>query len=195
MQQNGEILSQSVLVLNAGMIPIEICTVRKAVLDIFRNVAVPIHESDRRLRSPSISLRVPLIIARVTYHKIPRRDIALNKWNIMQRDSHTCAYCKRQFPPAELTIDHVVPRSRWKKLNGEKPAFDFNSWQNVTTACRRCNSSKGNRLLQEIGWKLEPPPARPRWLPQLVISRRRAELMGWLEYCHYNVKLTEQTHG
>jgi 5-methylcytosine-specific restriction endonuclease McrA len=188
---NGDILSQSVLVLNAGMIPIEICTVRKAVLDIFRNAAVAVQESERRLRSPSLSLRVPRIIARVSYNKIPRRDIALSKWNIMHRDGYTCAYCRKLFPSGELTIDHVIPRSRWKKLNGERPAFEFNSWQNVTTACRKCNSQKGSHLLSEIGWKLNTTPARPKWLPQLVISRKRAETMGWLEYCHYNVKLME----
>lgn len=195
MLQNGDILSQSVLVLNAGMIPIEICTVRKAVLDIFRHAAIAVQESNRCLRSPSLSLRVPQIIARVTYNKIPRRDIALNKWNIMHRDAYTCAYCRKQFGPAELTIDHVIPRSRWKKLNGERPDFDFNSWKNVTTACRRCNSTKGSHLLSEIGWKLQTPPTRPKWLPQLVISRKRAENMGWLEYCHFNVKLMEQVEG
>ncbi len=195
MVPNGDILSQSVLVLNAGMIPIEICTVRKAVLDIFRNSAIAVQESERRLRSPSISLRVPRIIARIGYNKIPRRDISLNKWNIMHRDGYACAYCRKQFAPAELTIDHVIPRSRWRKLNGSQPNFDFNSWQNVTTACRKCNSAKGSHLLSEIGWKLHTVPARPKWLPQLVISRTRAERMGWLEYCQYNVKLMEQAEG
>ena len=188
--QGADILSQSVLVLNAGMIPIEICTVRKAVLDIFRNAAIPVHESERQLRSPSTSLRVPLIIARTNYNRIPRRDIALNKWNILQRDSYTCSYCRTSFSPGDLTIDHVIPRSRWNKLNGHRPEFEFNSWQNVTTACRRCNSTKGSRLLSEIGWKLEPAPGRPTWLPQLVISRQRAEHNGWLDYCQFNVKLT-----
>lgn len=200
MTQNGDILSQAVLVLNAGMVPIEICTVRKAVLDIFRNCAVAIQESDRRLRSPSVTLRVPRIIARITYNKIPRRDITLNKWNILHRDAYTCAYCRKQFPVSELTIDHVVPRSRWgrlhpKRLNGNRPDFGFNSWQNVTTACRRCNSTKGSQLLSELGWKLPAPPARPKWLPQLVISRQRAETMGWLEYCQYNVQLMEQVES
>lgn len=192
------ILSQSVLVLNAGMIPIEICTVRKAILDIFRNVAVPVQESPYRLRSPSISVAVPLIIARVKYHKIPKRDVALNKWNIMQRDDLTCQYCKGRGSLSDLTIDHIVPRSRWrtwKKQNADLVPREFNSWENLTTACRKCNSAKGNKLLKELGWKLEPAPVKPIWLPQLVISRTRAESMGWLEYCRFNVKLVEQVQA
>ena len=89
----NHILSQSVLVLNAGMVPIEICTVRKAILDIFRKVAVPVEQSGAQLRSPSVSIAVPLIISRINYHKIPKRDISLNKWNIFQRDDYTCSYC------------------------------------------------------------------------------------------------------
>ncbi|MCR9143441.1 MAG: HNH endonuclease [bacterium] len=192
---NSDILSQSVLVLNAGMIPIEICTVRKAVLDIFRKAAIAVHDGEGRLRSPSISLPIPSIIARVTYNKIPRRDIALNKWNILHRDGYTCAYCRKQYPPADLTIDHIIPRSRWNKLNGDRPNFSFNSWRNVTTACRKCNATKGSHLLSEIGWKLQTAPERPKWLPQLVISRQRAEQLGWLDYCQYNVKLMEQVEA
>jgi 5-methylcytosine-specific restriction endonuclease McrA len=184
-------LQQSVLVLNSGMIPIEICSARKAVLDIFRRIAIAVQESALVLRSPSVTIRVPLIIARVTYHKIPKRAAALNKWSIMQRDDHVCAYCKKRAPLSELTVDHITPRSRWRREMGANPPYEFNSWQNLVTACRRCNSQKGNRLLGELGWRLDPWPAQPTYLPQLVISRSRAERMGWLEYCSYNVKLVE----
>lgn len=185
------ILGRAVLVLNSGMIPIEICTVRKAVLDIFREVAVPIAASSDVLRSPSVVIPAPSIIARTGYHKIPRRDPALNKWNILQRDRHACVYCRKRFPAGDLTIDHVVPRSRWKKVMGAEPPYEFNSWRNVVTACRRCNSVKGSRLLSEIGWKLEAPPEKPGWMPALVIPRLRAERMGWMDYCGFNVQLVE----
>lgn len=185
------ILYQSVLVLNAGMIPIDICTVRKAILDILREIAVPINLSRQVIRSPSISLPVPSVIAHINYNRIPRRDISLSKFNIMQRDDQTCAYCRKRFPLSELTIDHIIPRSRWKKTMGDKPTYAFNSWENMVTACNKCNFQKGNRLLNELGWKLSRPPARPAWLPQLFISRQRAEKMGWLDYCGFNVKLME----
>ncbi len=185
------LLRQPVLVLNSGMVPIEICTVRKAILDIFRDIAISVSDSRQRVRSPSTSLAVPRIISRRHYHRIPRRTPPLNKWTIFQRDDHTCAYCRRRFSPAVLTVDHVTPRSRWRSLMGENPPFGFNSWRNVVAACQRCNSVKGSRLIGELGWKLDPPPREPEWLPHLVISRRRAERMGWLEFCSYNVKLVD----
>ena len=74
---------------------------------------------------------------------------------------------------------------------GEHPLYDFNSWANMVAACQRCNTTKGNRLLHELGWKMEKKPVAPNYMPSLFISRRRAERMGWLDYCGYNVALLE----
>jgi len=183
------LLNNAVLVLNSGMVPIAICTVRKAVLDIFREIAIPIRESDSVLRSPSISIPVPVIISHIRYHKIPGREKRFSKVNVMYRDNHTCVYCKRKLSSKELTVDHVIPKSRWQEIMGEKPVYAFNSWENLVTACNRCNSTKSNRLIQELGWKLDFIPGEPYYMPSLVISRKRAETMGWLEYCAYNVRL------
>ena len=178
-----------VLVLNSGMVPIAVCTVRDAVLAIFRDIAIPVLASEAVLRSPSTNIAVPRIISHYRYHRIPRAKPTINKRNIILRDNHSCVYCKKKFPVDELTIDHVIPRSRWRKLMGERPRFDFHSWENMVSACRRCNSIKGNRLLKEIGWKLERAPREPERAAAIIISRQRAEKLGWIEYCNYNVHL------
>ncbi len=178
-----------VLVLNAGMVPIAVCTVRDAVLAIFRDVAVPVKESDLVLRSPSVTIPVPRIISHYRYHRIPRARPTINKRNVIVRDDYTCVYCKKKSPASELTVDHVVPRSRWKKVMGDHPPFEFHSWENLVSACRRCNSIKGNRLLKELGWKLDHAPREPERAAAIIISRKRAESLGWIEYCTYNVHL------
>ncbi|MBX7059137.1 MAG: HNH endonuclease [Leptospirales bacterium] len=187
------LLHQSVLVLNAGMAPIEICTVRKAILDIFREIAFAVVDSPHMLRSPSLSVAAPRVISRRHYHRLPRRKPPLNKWTIFQRDDHTCAYCRRRFAAADLTVDHITPRSRWQRLMSDPPPYLYHSWRNVVAACSRCNSIKGSRLLGELGWRLERAPQEPEWMPHLVISRRRAERMGWLEFCAFNVKLVDDS--
>lgn len=184
-------LSDPVLVLNSAMIAIDICTVKEAVLDIFREIAIPIREGNGVLRSPSCTIKVPRVIAHTSYHKIPRSEIRFSKLKVIYRDDQACVYCRRRFAINELTVDHVVPRSRWKRLMGEYPAYDFNSWENMVAACKRCNTMKGNRLLHELGWKLDKKPAAPNYMPSLFISRRRAEKMGWMDYCGYNVALLE----
>jgi 5-methylcytosine-specific restriction endonuclease McrA len=50
-------------------------------------------------------------------------------------DGH-CAYCDKE---AKLTLDHVIPLSKGGK----------HSKDNVVAACGHCNSSKGNRTLEE----------------------------------------------
>lgn len=178
-----------VLVLNSGMVPIAVCTVRDAVLAIFRDIAIPVKESDGVLRSPSTSIQIPRIISHYRYHRIPRARPTINKRNIILRDDHTCVYCKKRFSADELTVDHVVPRSRWKKVMGPASKFEFHSWENLVAACRRCNSLKGSRLLKELGWKLDRPPREPQSSAAIIISRQRAEKLGWIEYCTYNVHL------
>ena len=184
-------LNESVLVLNSGMVPIDICSVRKAVLDIFRNIAVPIKETDQVLRSPSVTVAVPRVISYFGYHKVPRKRVRFTRLNVIYRDDQRCVYCKKRFNVSELTVDHVIPRSRWKSIVGNNPPFPYNSWKNLVGACKRCNANKGNRLLKELGWRLDRTPDEPKYMPSLVISRQKAERMEWLDYCSYNVRLIE----
>jgi 5-methylcytosine-specific restriction endonuclease McrA len=65
----------------------------------------------------------------------------------LARDAHRCAYCDG----VGDTIDHVVPRSRGGR----------HEWTNVVAACRRHNMQKGDRLLEELGWKLRTEPRVP----------------------------------
>ena len=61
---------------------------------------------------------------------------------VMQRDRRCCVYCQR---PAGV-VDHVVPLSR-----GGTDTLD-----NLVAACSDCNSRKGWRLLEELGWEIRP---------------------------------------
>jgi 5-methylcytosine-specific restriction endonuclease McrA len=67
---------------------------------------------------------------------------------LMRRDNYLCSYCTRR---AE-TIDHVIPRSRG----------GTHTWENCVASCMRCNHSKGDRLVEELGWSLRCAPAAPR---------------------------------
>lgn len=67
------------------------------------------------------------------------------------RDLHgdQCAYCtavmifdrshESRYNPLKATIDHVVPLAR----SGD------HTWENVALACLRCNTSKGDKLINE----------------------------------------------
>lgn len=63
-----------------------------------------------------------------------RVNTSFNRSNVYLRDNYICQYCKQMYSYKELTLDHVVPKSKGGKL----------TWENTVTACRKCNNQKGN---------------------------------------------------
>lgn len=98
---------------------------------------------------------VPAVCALKKYVK--KSKIKLSKRNLFIRDGYVCQYCGQTFKPAELTIDHVVSRSKF-------PKGTHHSWDNLVTACRQCNSYKADRLLSDTGLKLLNKPVEPKFL-------------------------------
>lgn len=141
-------LRRPVLVLNASYEPIHVCAVRRALVLLVKGVAHTEEAGEGRLRSPSRSLAVPSVIRLVEYRRIPRQMRAISRKNILMRDQHTCQYCNREFGAAELTLDHVVPRSRGGS----------NTWENLVACCLRCNNRKGDRLPHEAAMNLRRQP-------------------------------------
>src|ERR1700716_4557371 len=92
--------------------------------------------------------RVPSVIRWLAYRHIPQQSRALSRKNILLRDRNTCQFCGRIFPSSELTLDHVVPRSRGGR----------SSWENLVACCYRCNNSKGDRTTDGAGTNMESQP-------------------------------------
>lgn len=141
-------LLRPVLVLNASYEPIHVCAVRRAIVLIVKGVAAAEEAGEGRLRSPSQTLAIPSVIRLLEYRRIPRQMRAISRKNILIRDQHTCQYCNKRFGAGELTLDHVVPRSRG----------GTNSWENLVASCLRCNNFKGDRLPHEAAMKLRRNP-------------------------------------
>ena len=83
------------------------------------------------------------------YVRVPFRQLPLTRRNVFHRDGHSCQYCGAR--GEQLSIDHVVPRSRG----------GADTWENVTTACLSCNVRKGNRTPKEADMPLSRVPRRP----------------------------------
>ncbi len=81
--------------------------------------------------------------------KLPRIQRKLTRFEVFNRDRFTCQYCGRE--TRELTLDHVMPRSR----GGQ------HSWENLVSACIPCNHRKGERVLAEAKLKLSRQPQAP----------------------------------
>ena len=114
--------------------------------------ATAVEEYEDEISSPSVTFKLPSVIVLKTVVKFISRGIKPSRNNILWRDKNQCQYCGVIESPREMTIDHVVPRSR----GGE------NSWSNLVTCCKKCNQKKGNRTPQEANMSLLNKPIRPK---------------------------------
>src|SRR6201996_9232647 len=170
-------LQKPVLVLNASYETINICGARRALVLVLKVLASAEEESLHAIHSARNSVRLPSVIRLLEYRRIPHQTRALSRKNILMRDRYTCQYCHRAMPSGELTLDHVIPRSR----AGES------AWENLVACCHPCNNRKGNRTPDEAGMKLLRPP-RPF---TLHTSRHLMRLLGrsddqWRKYLFYS---------
>jgi len=172
----GERLHRPVLVLNASYEPINICAARRALVLVLKGVATAEEQSHIAVRSALQSILLPSVIRLIGYRRIPHQTRSLSRKNILIRDRFTCQYCQRTLGSSELTLDHVIPRSR----SGET------AWENLVACCHDCNNRKGSRTPEEAGMRLSRQP-RPF---SLHTSRHLMRLAGkgdeqWKKYLFY----------
>ncbi|MHB1700212.1 MAG: HNH endonuclease [Acidobacteriaceae bacterium] len=166
-----------VLVLNASYEPINICGARRALVLVLKGVARAEEQQEAMLHAARIRMPMPSVIRLLEYRRIPHQTRALSRKNILLRDRNCCQYCGIVLTSAELTLDHVIPRSR----GGQS------TWENLVACCHSCNRRKGNQLLHELrDMKLAREP-RPF---SLHTSRHIMRLIGsadeqWKKYLFF----------
>ena len=121
------------------------------------------------VQSVNFEIQVPRVIRLLFYDNVPRQTVRLNRRNVFARDASRCQYCGKRCPTSELSIDHIVPRSR----GGET------TWENLVCACVGCNVKKGGRTPQEARMKLIRTPVRPRRSPLLAIKLGNPKYESW----------------
>lgn len=151
----------SVLVLNATYEPLSVVSVRRAVVLLLKEKAELVEAAEAVLRSERITMPMPLVIRLIYYVRIPYRvSLPVTRRTVLARDHYTCQYCGRQPPRKDLTVDHILPRSRGGRT----------TWENVVTACQRCNGRKGGRTPEEANMRLLTKPARPRFVALTMVE-------------------------
>jgi 5-methylcytosine-specific restriction endonuclease McrA len=161
---------QQVLVLNASYEPLNVCSVRRAHVLVFKGKAEVIEELGKPLHSASSTFPWPHVIRLVTYVRVPRAvQRKISRRALFARDGWRCVYCGTS--GGRMTLDHVVPRSR----GGESV------WENVVTACAPCNHRKGNRTLEEARMVLMHVPKAPAPVLFIHLSATRIPT-GWQPY-------------
>ena len=164
-------LTAPVLVLNLNYVPVNVCTVRRAIVLVAKGKAELLEQrSDTaRIRTYNNVLDAPSIIRLVYLVKRPFAPRRLSKKEVFLRDHYTCQYCGQR--SQHLTLDHVVPR----RQHGP------HTWDNVVAACGRCNLDKAGRTPEEANMKLRRVPTAPQPNPYRILENRTI-LDEWRQY-------------
>lgn len=163
-----------VLQLDVSYEPTSIISARDAIRLIVKGAADPVIDRDRELRP---GFKLPSVIRLNRYHYVPHRNKGLvGRKNIYARDGHVCQYCYQKFSPSELTLDHVLPSSR----GGQ------DTWQNLVTACGRCNRKKADRTPEEAGMTLlNRPRAVNIFTARYLLRSLGQQEAEWRKYLYF----------
>jgi len=134
------------------------------------------------IRAVRFELLVPRIVRVLTFSRLPRREVKFNRRNIFARDGNTCQYCGKRFSSSELSLDHVIPRTRGGNT----------SWDNIVCSCVRCNVRKGGRTPDEAHVSLIRPPIKPRRNPVVTVKLSDKRYSSWkqfLDRAYWDVEL------
>jgi len=196
-------LDGQVLVLNRSWVAVHIASARRALSLLYQGLARAVHPEDyslydfddwcelsqavqsgRYVHTVNYRVRVPEVILLKAFNGFILHEVRFSRRNIFERDKNTCQYCGRRMPRSEVTIDHVIPRSRG----------GIDSWENLVLACVDCNVKKGNRTPAEARMPLIRKPVKPSWLPQLGARVPASQLGTWQRFvdtAYWDVELRE----
>jgi 5-methylcytosine-specific restriction endonuclease McrA len=205
-------MQSSVLVLNRLYMAIQVMSVRRAFCLLFKDLAEVINvengtyvsynfqswreasewkaamdgrkEHEDWIQAVNFQIQVPRVIRLLRYDLFPKNIVKFNRRNIFLRDENRCQFCGHRFPTQQLSLDHVIPRSRGGLTN----------WENIVCACLRCNVRKGGRTPHEAGMRLIRRPQKPKRSPMLAQQLTSVKYESWkqfLDEAYWTVELQD----
>jgi 5-methylcytosine-specific restriction endonuclease McrA len=159
------------LVLDMGYRPVNAVPFTKALRYIAKGKVDVLENYDRAVHP---DWKMPAVVRLTGWMCTHTQKVRFSRQNVLVRDRWRCQYCGERKITAELTFDHVLPRSRGGRTE----------WENIVMACRECNASKGSRTPQEAGMPLKKRPVRPSWLPSFNVSLQQVTSVPseWRDY-------------
>ena len=195
-------LSTPVLVLNKFFMPVSVTSLKRAFILLYGGSAKAVSEDyetydfnswsevataseDDCVRTVSHIIKAPRVIILLRYEGYYKKQPKFNRINIFRRDGGYCQYCGNSFPKQELTIDHVIPKSRG----------GTSIWENVVCCCGKCNRKKGGRTPEQARMKLLNKPVKPKWGPYSNVFIKAVQYKEWepflnfVDVSYWNVEL------
>jgi 5-methylcytosine-specific restriction endonuclease McrA len=145
-------MNRQALVLNQDYRPLTVCTVQRAFLLVFLQKAELVSQAvNGALKTVTKSYPAPAVVRLYSYVNLPYKGVVLTRNNIFKRDGFECQYCGDS---RNLTLDHMMPKARGGK----------STWFNLVTACKTCNTKKGEFTPEEMGMMIKRKPYKPSYI-------------------------------
>ncbi len=163
------------LLLDQGYQPLKVIAWQRAVVLHLVGKVELVSAHNWEIRTVADAFPAPSVVrlTRRLRHRQP--FVRFSRENVYLRDAYQCQYCAKHCTNAELTLDHVQPRSRGGNT----------SWRNVVTACVRCNRDKGRLTPEEASMPLRTVPRRPKWLAPKILKVGGQQLPeSWRMFLH-----------
>jgi 5-methylcytosine-specific restriction endonuclease McrA len=172
--------TERTLLLSQGYQPLGTIPWQRAVSLLTLGKVEVVEEYDVDIRSVYLVIRMPAVVRLITRFRRHKQRVKFSRQNVLARDRWRCQYCGQKKPTAELTYDHVIPRSQGGKT----------CWENIVTACEDCNSRKADRTPAQAGMKLRSKPERPTWVPVFTIQLSTGSVPDqWASYLYWHSEI------
>jgi 5-methylcytosine-specific restriction endonuclease McrA len=171
------------LLLTQGYEPIKIIPWQRAMTLLTLDKVDVVEEYEAEVRATSMIIRVPAVVRLRKAFRRHAKPVKFSRVNIYARDGYRCQYCGAKCTIAELTYDHVIPRSRGGRT----------TWENIVSCCYDCNAEKANRTPAEARMMLRTVPARPTWMPAVQIRVSTSSVPdAWRDYVYWTGEIDSE---
>jgi len=142
-----------VLVLNFDYTPLNVTSLQRGFVLVDKGKAEIVKADENPIITSYKNYVRPIIIRLLKFINFRNRGFRVNRNRIFRRDNHECVYCGSK---KDLTIDHVIPRSRGGR----------NTWTNLVACCQKCNLKKGDKTPEEARMHLRVKPYEPGYMAE-----------------------------
>ncbi len=152
-------LNQEVLVLNSDYAPLNITNIKRAIVLVYLGKVDVLHYDHVSVKTLAGTIEAPSVVRLKHHIRRPMPQLRLSRRSILARDNYTCQYCGEN--GKDLTIDHVIP----KRLGGPT------TWENLVCCCKKCNTKKSDKTVQQFGHTPKRTPRRPKYVPFISLTK------------------------
>lgn len=153
-------MSKKALLLNTTYEVLSFISEKKVFKLVFKDKAEILSMWEDYMVWGSGKMNFPSVLRLKNYVKINQTHANFSRRVLIKRDKSTCQYCDKKLFGSQITIDHIVPKSRGGAT----------SFTNCVVCCQSCNSKKANNTPEQVNMSLLRKPTHPSYNSSFFVN-------------------------